>query len=287
MRKSLILGALHLASVPVVFLTAVSAFAQAPIPLPVPSIPVSAVPIPVQNPAIYPAPMPAVIQHAPAILTVPMGTLISVSIDDRVSSNHSRPGDEFTASLCQPIVVDGWVVARAGQPVIGRVVSVRRSGKTDVSIELGELILVDGQQVPIQTQQIKTEGPSSAGRNFGAIATTTAIGALIGAGVDGGQGAAIGAGIGAGAGTVGVLASPGEPAQVNPERTMAFRLDDPVTISTVIASQVFLPVTAADYNSPQRAPRLRAQAPAPVMYVPAPAPAVIWVDRFPRPGRRY
>jgi len=279
---------------------AVSAFGQVPVPVPTP-VPVQQAPIPVPTPVTtqapvpvpYPAPMPAVIQHAPAILTIPMGTLISVNINDRISSDRSHPGDEFTASLRQPIVVDGWVVARVGQPVIGRVASAKRAGhtqgKSEVSLELGELVLVDGQQVPIQTQLIRNEAASTTSRDFGVIAATTAIGALIGAGADGGRGAAIGAGIGAGAGTAGVLATPGDSAQVDSERAIAFRLDDPVTISTVIASQVFLPVTAADYNSPSRAPRLRPQAPVPVLYAPAPTPAVIVVDPYPYPrrGRRF
>jgi len=274
-------------------LSVANAFAQTPIPVAASPVPVAApVPVPVQTPVqAYPAPMPAVIQHAPAILTIPMGTLISVDISDRISSDRSRPGDEFTASLRQPIVVDGWVIARVGQPVIGRVATAKRSGHTqgklEVSLELGELILVDGQQVPIQTQLIRNQAPSTTGRDFGVVAATTAFGALIGAGLDGGQGAAIGAGIGAGAGVAGVLATPGANAEIDSERSLAFRLDEPVTISTVIASQVFLPVTAADYNATQRAPRLRAPAPAPVMYVPAPAPSVIWVDPYPRRGRRY
>jgi hypothetical protein len=176
--------------------------------------------------------------------------------------------------------------------VIGRVVSAKRAGnskgKSEVALELGELVLVDGQQVPIQTQLIRNEAASSTRRDFGVVAVTTGLGALIGAGVDGGQGAAIGAGIGAGAGVAGVLATPGESAQMDSERTLAFRLDDPVTISTVIASQVFLPVTAADYNTTQRAPRLR-QIPAPVLYAPAATPAVIYVEPYPYPrrGRRF
>jgi hypothetical protein len=275
-------------------LPALSAFGQVPVPVPVAPQPVPVAvptPVPVQNPVLYPAPMPAVIQHAPPILTIPLGTLIAVNINDRISSDRSHSGDEFTASLRQPIVVDGWVVARAGQPVIGRVVSAMRSGnakgKSELALELGELVLVDGQQVPIQTQLIRNEAAPSTGRDFGVIAATTGFGALIGAGVDGGKGAAMGAGIGAGAGAAGVLATPGDSAQIDSERTLAFRLDDPVTISTVIASQVFVPVTAADYNTPQRAPRLRPLAPAPVLYAPAPAPAVIYVEPYPRRGRRF
>src|SRR5690349_1217305 len=105
-------------------LTAVSAFGQAPIPVPVPT------PAPVYGsyPVAVPTPVPTPVQilQAPAALTIPQGTYISVELADQLSSDRSRADDEFTAILHQPIVVDGWVVARAGQPVMGRVVSVQK-----------------------------------------------------------------------------------------------------------------------------------------------------------------
>jgi len=253
------------------------AFGQAPIP----------VPTPVPAAAPYQYPIPVAVQLAPATLTIPMGTFVTVDITDRLSTNRSRPGDEFTAALHQPIVVDGWVVARAGQPVIGRVVSVQKAGriqgKSEIAIEIGELVLVDGQQIPVRSQLIRSEAGDNTGRDIAAIATTTALGALIGAGVDGGSGAAIGAGIGAGAGVGGVLATPGDPTRISSERVLAFRLDDPVMISTARSQQAFLAVAASDYRTAQP-PRLRVQEP--VVYA-APAPSVIYVDRYPRRGRRY
>jgi hypothetical protein len=258
------------------------AFGQAPVPVPAPS------PVPVVAAPVYQAPVPVIVQPAPETLTIPMGTFITVDITDRLSSDRSHPGDAFTAALRQPIVVDGWVVARAGQPVIGRIVSVQKAGriqgKSEISMELGELVLVDGQQVPIRTQMIRNEARESTGRDLAAVAATTALGALIGAGVDGGSGAAIGAGIGAGAGVAGVLATPGDSTRVYPEQVLAFRLDDPVTISTARSQHAFLAVSAADYRTVQTAPRLRVQQPA-AYY--APAPSVIFVDRFPRRYRRY
>jgi hypothetical protein len=172
---------------------------------------------------------------------------------------------------------------------MGRVVSVQKSGqvkgKSSLGIELGELILVDGQQIPIQTQVIKDQANSSTGRDFAAIAATTGIGALIGAGIGGGSGAAIGAGIGAGAGAAGVLATPGDAAKIHPERVLAFRIDDPVTISTERSQHAFFPATPADYApAPAPGPPVMQQ---PVYYA-APAPTVIAVPYgYPRYYRRY
>ena len=271
----------------------VSAFGQAPVPVPVPT------PTPVYGsyPVAVPTPVPTPVQilqapvlQTPATLTIPQGTYISVELADQLSSDRSRADDEFTAILHQPIVVDGWVVARTGQPVMGRVVSVQKSGqvkgKSNIGIELGELVLVDGQQIPIQTQTIKDQANASTGRDFAAIALTTGFGALIGAGVGGGSGAAIGAGIGAGAGTAGVLATPGDAAKIHSERVLAFRLDDEVTITTARSQHAFLPATPADYAVPVQAPG------PPVLqqpvYYAAPAPTVVAVPYgYPRYYRRY
>jgi hypothetical protein len=262
------------------------AFAQAPIPVPVPT------PVPAYEayPVPTPVPTPVQILQVPTTLTIPQGTYISVEVADQMSSDRSRPDDAFTAILHQPVVVDGWVVARVGQPVMGRVVSVQKSGqvkgKSNIGIELGELILVDGQQIPIETQTIKDQANSSTGRDFAAIAATTGFGALIGAGLGGGSGAAIGAGIGAGAGAAGVLATPGDAAKIHSERVLVFRLDDAVTITTVRSQQAFLPATPADYAqpAPPQGPPVMQQ---PVYYV-TPAPRVVEVPYgYPRYYRRY
>jgi len=269
------------------------AFGQAPIPVPVPT--------PVPGYASYPAPVQTVVLQVPVTLTIPLGTYITVEMADRLSSDGSRPDDAFTAILHQPIVVDGWVVARAGQPVMGRVVFAQKSGqvkgKSSIGIELGELILVDGQQIPIQTQIIKNQANSSTGRDFAAVAATTGIGALIGAGINGGSGAAIGAGIGAGAGVAGVLTTPGESTKIRSEKLLAFRLDDTVTISTVRSQHAFLPATAADYigapaASPQplqaiQGPQLLPVVEQPVVYPAPPRTVVVVPYGYPRYYRRY
>ena len=267
-----------------------SASGQAPIPVPVPT--------PVPAFSSYPTAVQTRVLQVPDTLSIPLGTYITVEIADRLSSDASRPDDAFTAILHQPIVVDGWVIARAGQPVMGRVVSTQKSGqvkgKSSIGIELGELILVDGQQVPIQTQVIRNQANASTGRDFAAVAATTGIGALIGAGISGGSGAAIGAGIGAGAGVAGVLSTPGDSTKIRPERILAFRLDDAVTISTVRSQHAFLPATASDYSSVPAAPAYAVQGPQvlqvveqPVIY-PVPQRAVVVVPHGnSRHYRRY
>jgi hypothetical protein len=50
----------------------------------------------------------------PALLTIPAGTVVIMRINEPLSSDHNQIGDQFTGNLQQPIVVNGWVVARRG-----------------------------------------------------------------------------------------------------------------------------------------------------------------------------
>ncbi len=54
-----------------------------------------------------------------AQLVVPAGTWITVRVDQPLSSDRNQPGDAFTATLAQPIVANGRVIARRGQTVSG------------------------------------------------------------------------------------------------------------------------------------------------------------------------
>src|SRR6202012_2142290 len=101
-------------------------------------------------------------------------------------------------------------------------------GTSRLGVQMTELTLADGQQIPIQTQMINRNGPTSVGRDAAAIGGTTALGAAIGAGADLGRGAAIGAGEGAADGILGVLLTRGRPTVVYPESVLTFRVDSPV-----------------------------------------------------------
>jgi hypothetical protein len=217
-----------------------------------------------QGPEGAPAPFPHTV---PPTLTVPDGTLIPVRINQWLSSDRNHPGDTFSAVLDQPIVVHGWVVARRGQTVIGRVDVAQKAsegkGVSRLGLEIAELTLVDGEQVPVSTEmQQAPRSPAaerSAERNVATVGTTTVLGTIVGAAVGGGQGAAIGAGLGATAGLAAVLYTRGRPTAVAPETLLSFRLQSPVAISTEKGEVAFQPVTQGDYkdrdayaNAPRR-----------------------------------
>ena len=227
----------------------------------------------------------------PQTLTLAAGTVIRVRIDDWISSDRNVIGDSFSAVLDQPIVVDGWVVARRGQAETGRVSLVKKGhggGASQLGVDLPELTLVDGQQVPLQTQLFQTSGGTSHGQDAAIVGSTTGLGAVIGAIAGGGTGAAIGAGVGATAGIIGVMSTPGRPTVIPPETVLSFRLQAPVTITTANSQQAFQPVTQSDYDSrsSQNRPRMARPGPPPSPYYPYPY-AYPYAYAYPYPYAYY
>jgi hypothetical protein len=209
----------------------------------------------------------------PGNITIPAGKVISIRLNEPLSSDHSHPGEGFTATLDQPIVVNGWVVARRGETVVGTVTSAKKAGRvkgvSQLGLELTEITVVDGQQLPLETELWNGSAGTSHGADAGTIATTTGVGTIIGAAANGGEGAGIGAGAGAAAGIAAVLLTRGKPTVLGPEARLSFRLKEPVTISTENSRQAFQPVGSNDYNS--RGPRQRSHGYAdayPVAYPP-------------------
>jgi len=205
----------------------------------------------------------------PGQLTITPGTYLTVRVNQVLSSDHNQQGDAFAASLVKPVVVDGFIVADRGQTIEGRVTEAKKAGRIEgtsrLGIELIDLSLVDGQQVPLHTQFISRNGSTSVGRDAAAIGTTTGVGAAIGAAADWGRGAAIGAGVGAAAGVLGVLLTRGNPTVITPESVLTFRVENPIAISTERSPQAFRVVGPGDYDQPQDQPRL-ARRPSPPPY---------------------
>ena len=211
--------------------------------------------------------------NLPETLTIPAGTVIQIRTSDWLSSDHNKKGDEFMATLAQPIVADGWVVMRRNQNLVGQVTDAVRAGRvkgvSKLQLELSRLTLVDGQLVPVQSTLLNASAGTSNGRDAAAIGLTTGTGAAIGAAAAGGPGAAIGAGAGFVASVAGVLLTRGKPTIIPPEDTLTFRLENPVTISTVRSNVAFRPVTAQDYAPEKKSaarPRLVRPYPAPYGY---------------------
>jgi hypothetical protein len=209
----------------------------------------------------------------PDSLTLPAGALVQVRTTGWLSSDGNKVGDNVVLTLDQPLVVDGLVVARRGQTVVGRVAAAEKAGRvkgvSKLAISLNQLTFVDGQLVDVQTALIKATGGTSNGRDALAVTGTTGFGAAVGAAAAGGPGAAIGAGAGFVAGIAGVLLTRGRPTVIPPESLLTFRVEAPITISTVHGQVAFQPATPEDYGT-NNAARGRRRPVGPYPYPPPP-----------------
>lgn len=173
--------------------------------------------------------------RAPANVTIPAGTRISVRTIDSIDSTKNHVGDRFQASLEEPLVVDGKVVVAKGADVYGRLAESKESGtfggKSQLRLELTGIV-VNGQTVPLATGEYeltgKSRGASTAKRTIGGAAVGSIIGALAG----GGKGAAIGAGVGGGLGAGSEVITKGDQVKVPSETLLDFTLQQELLIPT-------------------------------------------------------
>jgi len=168
-----------------------------------------------------------------AFVTIPAGTRISVRTIDSIDSTKNHVGDRFQASLQEPLVVDGNIVAPKGADVYGRLEETKTSGtftgKSELRLALTGIV-VHGQTVPLVTGEYeltgKSRGASTAKRTIGGAAVGSIIGAIAG----GGKGAGIGAGVGGAAGAGSEIITKGDQVKVPSETLLDFALQQNVSI---------------------------------------------------------
>ena len=210
--------------------------AAPPAPAPAPEPVREAAPPPVApTPAVTAPEPPPPPPPPPQRVTLQAGTLIPVRLVEGLSTERNKVGDTFTATLDQPLVVDGFVIAERGARLEGRVAQAEQAGRVrgtaTLAIELTRLTTSDGQKVAIATDTFTKAGPTSVKEDVAKGAAATGIGAAIGAIAGGGKGAAIGAAVGAATGTGAAMATRGKPATLPTETRLNLRLREPVTIT--------------------------------------------------------
>lgn len=90
---------------------------------------------------------------------LPTGTLISVRLRGSLSAANVHPGDRFSATLADPLIVDGRMFADSGSPITGVVQSAREeeepSGRRLGYFELTLLSAdMNGQKMPLRTSSL-------------------------------------------------------------------------------------------------------------------------------------
>ena len=169
----------------------------------------------------------------PKPIVVPADTVISVVLDDAISSKTSQPGQNFSASLREPVEVDGRVAIPKGARATGIVKDAKPAGrfKGAASLELTlSSIEVNGTNYDVHTTAPNETSTGKGKRTAAMVGGGAGGGALIGGLAGGGKGALIGGLIGAAAGTGGAGLTGNRDISLPAETPISFKLVDPLEI---------------------------------------------------------
>ena len=171
---------------------------------------------------------------APVAPTViPAGTVITVRLGEALGSKTSQAGQTFTASVSDPIEVDGKTVIPAGAAASGTVVDAKPLGRFQGAARLQVKLTsvnVNGSDRPIDTSSVVRSAKGKGKRTATMIGGGAGLGALIGGLAGGGKGAAIGAVAGAGAGTAGTAFTGNKDIVLPAESALSFKLEQPIEL---------------------------------------------------------
>lgn len=145
-------------------------------------------------------------------VTIPAGTGIKVAVNTKVSSETAQPGESWSGTVVDNVVVGDRVVIPAGATVNGTVTGAEGAhrGSRAFLVLAVRSIDVEGRTYSIGARTDSIIAGSTRARNLGAIAGGAAAGALIGKAVGGsGKGAIIGGLIGGATAGGAVAASKG------------------------------------------------------------------------------
>jgi hypothetical protein len=161
------------------------------------------------------------------------GTEISVRLVDSIDSDRNNEGDEFRASLEDPITLGNDVVVPKGADakvkLVGEQESGKLAGRAGLTVQLVS-INVNGKPVRVDSSDVSEYSGSRGARTAKSAAAVGAVGAIIGAIAGGGKGAAIGAGAGAAAGAGAQTVMKGQKVRIPTETVLTFTTAKPVQI---------------------------------------------------------
>ncbi len=181
-------------------------------------------------------------------VTVQEGTTLRVALDTTLSTKSTRVGDRFSATLREPIYVNGKEAIPYGTRVDGRVSEVQRPGRThgvgkiDIAFERIQLPNGYTETIVASTAGAETNdktkvgkegsisGPNSRKRDAGEVAGAGGVGAGIGAISGGAKGTAIGGGVGAIIGLADSMRRRGKDLELPSGTSLVIRLDRPLTL---------------------------------------------------------
>jgi hypothetical protein len=180
-------------------------------------------------------------QEAGISVTVPVGALLRMRINQTLSSAQAKPGDIFDGIVVNDVVAGGVVAIPRGATVQGKVVDAKKSGvlagRGELSLQLTQVTLA-GQSYPIVSDVWGRNTGDKSVQSVNSTAAGGVMGALVGAAAAGGKGAAIGAGVGGALGLGSSAASGSGQMYVPSEGLLTFHLAQPATVSTVSQAEM-------------------------------------------------
>jgi len=171
------------------------------------------------------------VAHKP--VTLPEGTVLTVRLNERISSKQNSAGDKFTATIEEPVEVHDRVVIPKGSSVAGTVAEAKARGKIKGSAALRlvlDSVTVKETKYDIQTSAVARSMEGKGKRTAALGGGGAATGALIGGLAGGAKGFGIGMVVGAGVGLAGGTFTGNKNIELPAETVLSFRLLQPVEI---------------------------------------------------------
>jgi len=157
------------------------------------------------SPRKTPPPAPPDPAKAPAPVTIPAGTVLTVFLTQPIDVDATKAGMTFKALLDDPVMLAGNVVVPRNAAVMLQVAGVEQAGKFKGADKISlkaTTVSFGGRKYDVVTSPVEQKGKGEGKKTTRKVAGGAGLGAIVGGIAGGGAGAAIGAAAGAGAGAV-------------------------------------------------------------------------------------
>jgi hypothetical protein len=176
---------------------------------------------------------------AVALGTIPAGTSLNLTSNDKICTNTNKTGDKFTAAVSDAVVGTNGATIPAGSNVVMQVADLQRSGNATKSIQMTFSVLsvsIGNTSYPLSAQidhvDVNKQRNASVGSDAAKVAGGAVIGAIIGQVIGHNtKGTVIGAATGAAAGTAVAMGTAAYEGCVPTGGKITIHLTDPAQVA--------------------------------------------------------